>query len=155
MLGAVLKQLVTREDIPLEVREAFKEAKKEFGGRRLGLPELVKMLNCAIESIQEVFICIDALDESSPKYRLELLRSLRDILLESPRVRVFLTGRSPVQDEILKSFTAVVTVSVSPTTSDIKQYLERRIDRDTEDDAMDDKLRADIMERIPEMISEV
>jgi len=65
------------------------------------------MLNRAIASIPEVFICIDALDESSPKHRLELLRSLQDILRESPRVRVFLTGRSHVQDEVVKSFTEV------------------------------------------------
>jgi len=155
MLGAILKQLITGEDIPANIRQAFRKAKMELGCRYLGLPELMKMLYCAIALIPEVFICIDALDESSPKHRLELLQSLQDILLQSPRTRVFLTGRAHVKDEIVKSFTEVVTVPVGPTTSDIKQYLASRLDRDTEADAMDDRLRADIMKKISGTISEM
>ena len=60
-----------------------------------------------------------------------------------------------MKDEIVKSFTEVVTVPVGPTTSDIKQYLASRLDRDTEADAMDDRLRADIMKKISGTISEM
>ena len=35
MLGAILKQIVSRERIPEYIREAFQKAKKEFGGRGL------------------------------------------------------------------------------------------------------------------------
>ena len=39
--------------------------------------------------------------------------------------------------------------------SDIKSYLEMRLDRDTDPNAMDDELRADIMRIIPEKILEM
>jgi len=96
MIGAILKQLVGRGDIPKEVREAFQKAKKEFGGRGLLLAEMMGMLRIALASLSQVFICIDALDECLPKHLPQLLESLRDIVRESPRTRIFLTGRPHV-----------------------------------------------------------
>ena len=39
--------------------------------------------------------------------------------------------------------------------ADIKSYLGMRLDRDTDPDAMDDELRADIMRIIPEKVPEM
>ncbi|RPA97507.1 hypothetical protein L873DRAFT_1690624, partial [Choiromyces venosus 120613-1] len=153
MIGAVLKQLVNRNDIPDYA--GLPPAWPVGNTGRLRLAELAEMLKRTIALIPEVFICIDALDESSPKNRLELLRSLGDIVRDLPTVRVFLTGRPHVQDEIDKHFAGAVKLPISPTTEDIKAYLKMRLDGDTEVDAMDDELRADIMEKIPERISEV
>ena len=50
------------------------------------------MLKIAIASLPQVVICIDALDECLPKYLPELLRSLKDIVRESPGTRIFLYG---------------------------------------------------------------
>ena len=100
MLGAILKQLVLR-GIPEHIREAFQKAKKEFGGRSLRIPDLVEILK-TITSLLRVYICIDALDESTPKHRRELLESLRGIIRVSPNTRVFLTGRPHIDDEITK-----------------------------------------------------
>ena len=33
MIGAIMRQLVARGDIPIHLREAFQEGKKEIGGR--------------------------------------------------------------------------------------------------------------------------
>ena len=82
MMGAVLRQLVGRGDIPNDLREAFRKGKTEFGGRGLTLTELVAMLRTTIASLPQVFICIDALDECLPKHLPELLGSLRDIVRE-------------------------------------------------------------------------
>jgi len=68
---------------------------------------------------------------------------------------VFLTGRPHINDEITKCFDKVVRISLSPTQDDIKSYLEMRLDRDTDSNAMDDALRADIMRVILEKISEM
>src|SRR5205807_351561 len=104
MLGAILKQLASREGIPEHIREAFKKAKKEFGGRGLRLPELVEILKKTIASLPRVFICIHALDESTPRQRRERLESLREIIWVSPSTRIFLIGRPHIDDEGLKWF---------------------------------------------------
>ena len=89
MMGAILRQLVGRK-IPDDVRKAFEE------GRRPLLADLRRMLRIAIASLPQVFICIDALDECLRKDLPELLESLRDTIRESPKTRIFLTGRPHV-----------------------------------------------------------
>ena len=150
MLGAILKQLVSRGAIPEYIRGAFQEAKKEFGGRGLRLPDLIEIMKNAVTALPRVFICIDALDESTPKHRRELLKSLREIARVSANMRLFLTGRPHVGDEIMKRFGKVVRIPISPTRDDIRNYLEMRLESDTDPDVMDDELRADIMRVIPE-----
>ena len=155
MLGAILKQLVSRGEIPEHIREAFQKAKKEFGGRGLRLPDIVEIMKRAVTAFPRVFICIDALDESTPKHRRELLESLREIVRVSANMRLFLTGRPHVGDEMMKYFCKVVRIPVSPRRDDIRSYLEMRLDSDTDPDVMDDELRADIMRVIPEKVAEV
>ena len=87
IVGAILKQLVSRGRIPDYLREAFQKSKEKFGGRGLLLADLMAMLMAAIASLSRVFICLDALDECLPKYLPELLESLRDIVRESPRTK--------------------------------------------------------------------
>ena len=155
MLGAILKQLSRREGIPEHIREAFRKAKREFGGRGLRLPDLVEILKKVITSLQRVFICIDALDESTQQHRRELLESLREIVGVSRNTRIFLTGRPHIEDEIRKGFSMVTRITLSPTRGDIRGYLEMRLSHDADSYAMDDELRADIMKVIPEKISEM
>ena len=152
ILGAILRQLVNTGEMPEDIRQKFR---KRFSDRGLRLPDMVGMLKTAIKLLPSVYICIDALDESTPESRQELLESLRDIIRESPSTRVLFTGRSHVAEEVKKYFTEAIIVSVSPTENDIKIYLGVKLDRDTEPDAMDDELRKDIMRIIPETISEV
>ena len=153
VMGAILKQLVSRGDIPGYLREAFKEAKSHFGGGGPRLPDLVGMLRVTIASLRQVFICIDALDEYLPKHLPGLLGSLRDIVQELPRTRIFLTGRPHVGDDIRRYFTQAAVIPITPNMGDVKSYLEMRLDVDTEPDAMNDDLRADIMRIFVERIS--
>ena len=137
MMGAVLKQLLGKVDIPKDLRRAFQEGKKVAGGRRLLLPDLVRRLKIAIASLPQVFICIDALDEFLPKNLPELLESLREIIRECPRMRIFLTGRPHAKENIQKYFTKAVVIHIKPNTDDIRNFLEMRLDRDDEPEAMD------------------
>ena len=155
MLGSMLKQLFIREGIPEEVRDAFQKAKKEFGGRGLLLPNMIDILKKTITMLPGLFICIDALDECTFQHRRDLLDSLRETVAVSPNTRVFLTGRPHIEKEIVECFSQVVRIPLSPTHGDIENYLEMRLGRDPEPDAMDDKLRADIMRIIPEKVSEM
>jgi len=155
MLGAILKQLASRGSIPKDIQEAFQKAGEEFGGRGLQLCDQVEIMKKVIKSLSRVFICIDALDESAPHHRQELLRSLREIVRVSRNTRIFLTGRPHIEDEIMKSFSKVVRIRLSPAPGDIKSYLKMRLSHDTDPYAMDDELRADIMRVIPEKTSKM
>jgi len=155
MLGAILKQLSSRGGMPGYIREAFRKAKKEFGGRGLRVLDIVQILKKTIASLPRVFICIDALDECTAKYRREPLESLRELVQISSNIRVFLTGRPHIDDEIVKYFSNALRIPLSPTHADIKSYLEMRMDRDTDPNAIDGELRADIMRIIQERVSEM
>ena len=154
-MGAILKQLAGRGEIPDHIRWAFQKAKREFGGRGLLLPDIVDMLKKEITLLLRVYICIDALDECTPKHRRELIESLREIVRVSPGARVLLTGRPHIDDEISGCFSKALRLLLSPTHGDIVSYLEMRLDGDTDPKAMDGELRADIMRIIPEKISEM
>ena len=155
MLGAILKQLLERDGIPGSLRQAFRNEKRGFGGRAVQLLNLVEILKATIASLPQVFICIDALDECLPKNRLDLLRSLQDIVRTSPTTRVFLSGRPHIRDEIKRYFTEAIMVRFIPTIEDIEKYLEMRLDQDIIPGAMDYGLRAEIMRVIPGKISQM
>ena len=154
-MGAILKQLVGGDGIPVYLREVFQEGQKVIGGRGLLLADLMRMLKKAIGSLPQVFICIDALDEYLPKNLPEFLESLRDIVRESPTTRIFLTGRPHIEAAIQRYFTKAVVLPVSPNTDDIRNYLEMKLDRDHEPEAMDGDLREDIVKVILSKMSDM
>jgi len=155
IMGAILKQLVGRGGTPNYVRDAFQKSKAEFGGRGPLLADIMGMLRAAIASLPRVFICLDALDECLPKYLPELLSSLRGIVRESSRTRLFLTGRPHVREDVLRYFSRAIMIPISPNTDDIWNYVEMRLDRDAEPEAMDADLRADIVRTILKNVSDM
>ena len=155
MVGAILKQLVGREDIPVFLREAFLAGKRNLGGRGPQLPDLMGMLKITIASLHRVFICVDALDEFLPKNLPELLGSLRDIVQESPNTRIFLTGRPHVTEDVQRYLAKAVVIQIIPNEDDIRSYLEMRLDRDAEPEAMNHSLRADILRIILEKTADM
>ena len=155
-LGSLLKQIVNGlEKIPEEISEAFQEQKKVVGGRGLLLPDIVRMLQAIVSSLPTV-VCIDALDECAAVHRARLLDSLKQILEKSPRTRIFIIGRPHIRAEIEKHLARrVISMSVGPSRDDIRGYIRVRLDEDEIPDAMDESLAADIMEKIPETMSEM
>ena len=156
MLGSLLKQVVGgMSKVPEEISRAFQEEGMAIGGRGPRLPDIVKMLQ-TITSELPTFICIDALDECTAVHRVKLLDSLKQILEKSPRARIFIIGRPHIRAEIEKRLAGrVISVSVSPSRDDIIGYIRIRLDGDETPDAMDESLAADIMEKIPENMSEM
>ena len=153
VMGSILRQLVGR-DIPKYIREAFQRA-KGANGRGPRLADLKAMLRTTIDSLHQVFICIDALDECLPKHQPELLEWLRDITRESPLTRIFLTGRPHVKEDAQRYFPTAAVVHISPNTNDIKDCLEMKFSRDAYPEAMNDDLRAAIVRIILEKASDM
>ena len=152
MLGSLLKQLLSGLGaIPVEIVKKFRGQKKAIGGRRLQLPDIVKM--CAdVTSVQRTFICVDALDECVPRHRLEVLGALGQILRGSPNTRIFMTGRSHIRGVIGRELGGRTTsVPIVSKEGDIVTYLRARLEKDTTPEAMDSSLENEIMKSIPEV----
>jgi len=156
MLGSLLKQIVSGiEKVPEEISRAFQKQKKAIGGCGPQLADIVKMLQ-AITSSQPTFICIDALDECVGAQRFKVLDSLKQVLEKSPSTRIFMTGRPHIRPEIEKRLAGrAIGLSVGPRKDDITTYLHARLSEDETPDAMDESLQADILQKIPENISEM
>jgi len=156
ILGSLLRQVVGgMEKIPEEITRAFQEQKMAIGGREPRLPDIVKMLQTIMSSLR-TFVCIDAWDECAAVNRVKLLSSLQQILETSPRTRIFIIGRPHVRAEIENRLTGrVMSVSIGPSQNDIMEYLRFRLDEDETPDAMDESLKAEILEKIPERMSEM
>ena len=125
------------------------------GGRGPLLPDIMKMLQTVTSSLR-TFVCIDALDECEAVHRVKILDSLKQILQKSPRTRIFIIGRPHIQAEVEKRLAGrVMSVSVGSSKSDIIGYLRVRLDEDETPEAMNESLVAEILEKIPEKMSEM
>ena len=156
MLGSLLKQMVSgMERIPEEITRAFHEQKQAIGGCGPQLADIVKMLQ-GITCSQPTFICIDALDECVGVQRVRVLDSLKQILEKSPTTRIFVTGRPHIQAEMEKRLAGqTISVAICPAKGEIIEYLRVKLREDETPDAMDARLEAEILEKIPENISEM
>ena len=156
VLSSLLKHVVDKlERIPEKIIEVFRDQKKTTEGRRLGLGQVVEMLQ-DISSSRPTFICIDALDECMTEYWAELLELLKQILHNSPSTRMILTGRLHIRDEVEKYLAGSVTaVSITPAKDDIIRFLRAKLKEDPSPDAMDKVLEQDIVKNIPERVSEL
>jgi len=155
MLGSLLKQIVRGiEEIPEEISRTFQEQRMAIGGRGPQLSDIVKMLQTITASLR-TFVCIDA-HKCAAGHRTKLLNSLQQILEKSPSMRILIIGRPHIRAEIEKRLAGRVTsVYLGPRKDDIVEYLRVRLEEDETPDAMDESLEADILEKIPENMSEM
>jgi len=155
MLGSLLKQLLSGLDaIPVEIAQKFLSQRKVIGGRRLRLPDIVKMF-ATVQTPQRTFVCVDALDECVPEHQLEVLDALGRILQASPGTRVFMTGRSHIRGAVERVLGGRATsVSIKPRNRDIVTYLRARLRKDTTPEVMNSGLEDDIIKSIPKETSE-
>ena len=156
MVGSLVRQMVSgMERIPDEISTAFQEQKTAIGGCGPRLVDLVRMLQ-TIASTRPTFVYFDALDECVGVQRVKVLNSLKQILKRSPATRIFVTGRPHIPAKMEKRLPRwVIGVSVCPTKGDIIGYLRVRLCEEETPDAMDASLEAEILEKIPENLSEM
>ena len=157
VLGALVKQIVRgKETVPTEIAAAFQKANNQVGGRGLRIPEALGLLNAAVASFGRAFICIDALDEFSEKHLPKLLRPLHAISQSCPGIRFFFTGRPHIEIEIGKCFSqSARCLRIKPAREDIMRFVEMMLDEDSISEAMNSDLRAEIISRVSETISDV
>ena len=156
VLGALLKQIVRGlEEVPGEIMRAYEDQGKVIGGRGPRLADIMGMLQIT-SSRRRTFVCMDALDECVPGNRVKILDSLNKILQNSPDTRIFVAGRPQIRPEVERRLAGRVTsLLISPKRDDIIGYIRDRLGEDTDPDAMDSGLEADILKKIPEDISEM
>ena len=156
VLGSVLKQVVGGlDEVPEGIVKAFRDHEKVIGGKRLSLSDIVEFLQ-DISSTRCTFMCIDALDECPPGHRVKLLDVLNQILQKSQGARLFATGRPHIRGEVDKHLTGrAVTRSITPTKNDIITFLRAKLKEDAIPDAMDESLEEEIIQNIPETVSEM
>ena len=136
-------------EIPETITQAFHKARTQIGGRALELAELVGLFPTVLKNFEEVFICVDALDEVLQEYRPRFLRSLCQIVDDSPNARLFLTARPHIESELSNTdspFMRIITIQ--PSLGDIEVYLVEKLDADPYPAAMSDDLRSEIMAKI-------
>jgi len=156
MLGALLKQVVAGFGyVPKEIRDAFEKHQKVIGGRGLQLHEIVKLLG-SLSSMRPTFFCLDALDECAELHRAKILISLKDIMKVCPAIRLFLTGRPHVGGEVGRHLpSGVAVLSISPRKDDLIQYIHTKLAEDTMLGGIDERLEAEIVDKIPGTVSEM
>ena len=151
ILGSIVKQLLTMipkwED---SIEKSLEQVQKVGPDEKI----LTKLLHTALDKhLKYTFICIDALDELEKKARHSTLAWLKVLLTQTSGARLFLTGRPHVREQLERSLTivgggAIQSIEIKATHEDIQQYINYKIDQDDNPDAMNDKLRAEIIETI-------
>ena len=156
MLGSLLKQIVSgMERIPEEILRAFKEQEKVIGGRGPQLVDILGMLQVATSS-RPTFMCIDGLDECTGVQLVKVLGSLKQIVDMSSATRILISGRFHISAEVERALAErVVGLSIATAKSDIVGYLHARLREDETRDGMNECLKAEILEKIPQRISKM
>ena len=140
--------------ISKEVVEDFRKDKRSIGGRGLQVSGILKMFQ-KISTTRRVLICIDALDEYVPKYRMVVLKCLGQMLQGSPNTRLFMTGRPHVRSEVERELGGVAAfIFIQPTKDGSLRFLREKLKEDTIPGMMSSTLKEDIMKDILAMSSE-
>ena len=144
ILGALLQQFIWSKSIlplPQVVRDSLDSIKTT--GSTPGKEELLTLLQTTVQNLERAFICIDALDELEARTRRELLQAISHLVTHSDTLRVFITGRKQIQEEVQQLFRISVDIAAHP--DDIRSYLKREIAEDENPAAMDEVLQSEIV----------
>ena len=158
MIGSLLEQIALRAVGNVGEIQKYFEKSREGGGKGLRLPEMQDLFVKTVGSLEQVYVCVDAIDELLPQYRSEFLRTLQYLIQEAPNMRLFLTGRPHIRGELDKHLTReAYTIHIIPDQGDIARYLSRKIDEDDDrdPDLMTGNLKNDIIKIMLEKASDM
>ena len=142
--GTILKQLLRAlPSIPEELTEILLVSHREKNP--LELAQLRDALRTTSRFFDQIYICLDALDECEHVDR--LLSSLKQI---PSSVRLFSTGRKHVKSIVQRYFEDTQTILIEAKESDIRILIQEKVneDRMKDPEIMDAKLEQDIIEKI-------
>ena len=150
ILGSLLKQLLLNlPEIPDKVISTVLHIQRKGKGLELG-PDFSEMLRITLDKFSYTFICIDALDELEGEARISLLESLKELLLKNEKVRLFLTGRPHIEEQLKRYLTvapgAIRPIEIKASDEDIRRFITHKIDQEVYDPTtMNAKLKAKIV----------
>ncbi|KAL2833516.1 hypothetical protein BJY01DRAFT_239478 [Aspergillus pseudoustus] len=146
IIGMIAKQLLEQVlEIPAEILRIYDGCKRQ--NQAMTLEDAKSICITAItQFIGGVFICLDALDELGQQPLHDLMEFLRD----GPPLRLYLTGRTHVENTIGENFAENNTIIIQAHRHDIQQFIAREIGgpNDLAPRAMDEKLKSDIVAHI-------
>ena len=145
ILGSFLHQFLTtgEESIPDEITQKLHKIQREGG--KIGVEDNLALLKVRLQQLKRAFICIDAVDELEPKIRRQLLNTLKE--LKTNNTRIFLTGRSHVENEVRECFqvTQAYIIIINANEQDIETFVKQQIIDDPYPDVMDEVLEKEIV----------
>ena len=142
--GTILKQLLRAlPSIPEELTEILLKSHREKNPPELA--QLRDALRIASRFFDQIYICLDALDEC--EHVDQLLSSLKQV---PSSVRLFSTGRKHVKSIVQRYFEDTQTILIEAKESDIRILIQEKVneDRMKDPEIMDAKLEQDIIEKI-------
>ncbi|GMG48926.1 unnamed protein product [Aspergillus oryzae var. brunneus] len=146
ILGVIVKQLLAHlSEIPLGILEIYEARVKQENA--LSLPDAEKFLDITCEQFSRVYICLDALDELQDQRSL-----LMTLQARSSSIQLYITGRPHVRVTVEMHIKEKREIPIVAHDHDIRQFIDYEIGgpNDIEPDAMDEKLRVDIQDKIIE-----
>ena len=156
ILSSVLKQVVSGlDEVPERIVKDFRGRERVVSSQKLVRSEIMEYLKDILSS-RPTFICFDALDEYPDIHRMELLDLLKNILEKAPGTRLFLTGRPQIRSDVEEYLAErAATRSITATKNDIITFLRAKLKEDTMPEAMNKSLEDEIIQKIPEAVSEM
>lgn len=147
MVGSLLRQIAS---VASEVHRYLLELYQNHESQQKlpQLQQLEKALLFSCEDFDQVFIVIDALDETDEaKHRNSILHILTSLQQQRPKVRLFITSRFRPQD-IAKAFDSVPQILIEANSSDLRKYLYKVIENSAAADIIDETFKIEMVERI-------
>ncbi|KAL2847105.1 hypothetical protein BJX68DRAFT_276955 [Aspergillus pseudodeflectus] len=146
IFGMITKQLLEQLlEIPAEILQIHEGRKRQ--NQAMTLEDAKTICITAIQQFSGyVYICLDAIDELAQ----EPLHNLMEFLGGGPPLRIYLTGRTHIQDTIEGKIAEKDIIIIQAQGHDIRQFIMREIGgpSDVAPSAMDNKLKADIVSHI-------
>jgi hypothetical protein len=139
IIGELAKQLLLQSSsVAEEVWSLFEKH------TAISTEKAKQVLTHMLHSFDEVYLCIDALDECPPQVRRELLSFL--VTLKGAGLRIFCTGRTHIVAEATGSLKPLgpEAMEIYAHEADVRLYLEEMISRDPHKGAMDEQLQEQI-----------
>lgn len=148
VLRSMLKQLsMLLPDIPRSVRDLCQRT--ESRDRPLQLEDLEHAIISVCENFDRTFLVVDALDECENEQRRILLRALSN-LEGKASLRILLTSRPHLHDEIKKVSVRHFSIEIGATDSDLTTYISQMVDRSDKADEIDKEFKQEIIQKIIE-----
>lgn len=146
LVGWIINQLCREADnVPDHLWQLFKV------GREPSLEDLLQSLEYALEPYSMVYVCVDAVDESSP--RGDLLKLLRDLATDHrfAKIRLLVTSREYLDIErTMQEISTDISMGSPDLEDDIRLYTQARLDKEPATQAWPDNLRKEAVVTLTE-----